>query len=74
MGKLSPFTLLRVSLRVVVGDRWRDFWPVQFSTFVSSPQIHFADDLIPAAADPVTPLAGTPANNDNPSQRNLAWV
>lgn len=37
-------------------------------------EVHFADDPIPDAADPATQIAGTPANNDNLSQRNLAWV
>lgn len=37
-------------------------------------EVHFADDLIPDADDPATQLPGTPANNDNLSQRNLAWV
>jgi len=34
-------------------------------------EVHFAEDLIP---DANTPAPGTPANNDNLSQRNLAWV
>jgi hypothetical protein len=37
-------------------------------------EVHFAEDLIPDAADPATQLPGTPANNDNLSQRNVAWV
>ncbi len=37
-------------------------------------EVHFTDDLIPDAADPATELPGTPANNDNLAQRNLAWV
>jgi hypothetical protein len=37
-------------------------------------EVHFEDDLIPDLANPATQLAGTPANNDNLSQRNLAWV
>lgn len=37
-------------------------------------EIHFTDDPIPDAVDPNTTLPGTPANNDNLSQRNLAWV
>jgi len=34
-------------------------------------EVHFPDDPIP---DANSPLPGTPANNDNLSQRNLAWV
>jgi hypothetical protein len=34
-------------------------------------EVHFTDDPIP---DANSPLPGTPANNDNLSQRNLAWV
>lgn len=34
-------------------------------------EVHFVDDLIP---DANTGQPGTPANNDNLSQRNLAWV
>jgi hypothetical protein len=37
-------------------------------------EVHFSGDPIPDAADPNTQLPGTPANNDNLSQRNLAWV
>lgn len=37
-------------------------------------EVHTAEDPIPDAADPATQAAGTPANNDNLSQRNLAWV
>lgn len=37
-------------------------------------EVHFDDDPIPDEADPATQLPGTPANNDNLSQRNLAMV
>lgn len=37
-------------------------------------EVHFSDDMIPDAAVANTPLPGSPANNDNLSQRNLAWV
>ncbi len=37
-------------------------------------EIHFGDDPIPDAATGDGKPPGTPANNDNLSQRNLAWV
>ena len=37
-------------------------------------EVHFTDDMIPDAANAATTMPGTPANNDNLSQRNLAWV
>lgn len=37
-------------------------------------EVHTAEDPIPDGADPAIPNPGTPANNDNLSQRNLAWV
>ncbi len=37
-------------------------------------EVHFSDDPIPDASDPAVQLAGTPANNDNLSQRNVAMV